>query len=226
LVIDPVVSDNIVYTIDRAVEHAVQAPALQADALLQALGKFGNFWGGPGLIYFAVVIIVVGVRIRRRALAESGLRGLEAVIFASAVSGLAKGLLGRERPFFSPGVPWHWNINHGWMDARYFSMPSGHTTASWAFASAICVVAAKFAPLSRWGVTTAALASACIAGFARLYTHQHWMSDVVVGTLLGASVGIAVATWHARNPGTFLDKVLPPATSVATSVATRAASIR
>jgi hypothetical protein len=50
LVIDPVVSDNIVYTIDRAVEHAVQAPALQADALLHALGKFGNFWGGPGVI--------------------------------------------------------------------------------------------------------------------------------------------------------------------------------
>ena len=220
--IDPAVNDNVVYNIDRAVELALQAPAMQADTILRALGKFGNFWGGPGLIYFAVVIIVVGVRMRKRALAESGLRGIEAVIFASAVSGLAKGLLGRERPFLSPGVPWHWNFNHGWVDARYFSMPSGHTTASWAFAAAICVVATKFAPLPRLGVTAAALTSACIAGFARLYTHQHWMSDVIVGTLLGASVGIAVATWHARNPGTLLDQVLPSASDVPT----RAASSR
>ena len=219
--IDPAVNDNVVYNIDRAVELALQAPAMQADTILRALGKFGNFWGGPGLIYFAVVIIVVGVRMRKRALAESGLRGIEAVIFASAVSGLAKGLLGRERPFLSPGVPWHWNFNHGWVDARYFSMPSGHTTASWAFAAAICVVATKFAPLPRLGVTAAALTSACIAGFARLYTHQHWMSDVVVGTLLGTTVGVAVATWHARNPRTFLDKVLPPATDVATHQASR-----
>ena len=209
--IDPAVSDNIVYAIDRAVEHALQAPALQGDAVLRALGKFGNYWGGPGLIYFAVVIIVIGVRLRKRALAESGLRGIEAVILASAASGIAKGLLGRERPFLSPGAPWHWNFNHGWVDARYFSMPSGHTTASWAFAAAICVVAQKFAPLPRLGVTTAAVASACIVGFARLYTHQHWMSDVAVGTVLGVTVGIAVATWHMRNPGSFLDKVLPSA---------------
>lgn len=208
--IDPAVVNNIVYRVDRAVELALQSPAMQADAILRALGKFGNFWGGPGLIYFAVMIIVVGVRMRKRALAESGLRGLEAVILASAVSGIAKGLLGRERPFLSPGVPWHWHFNHGWIDARYFSMPSGHTTAGWAFAAATCVVATTFAPLPRLGVTIAALASACIVCFARLYTHQHWMSDVVAGTLLGATVGISVATWHARNPGTFLDKVLPP----------------
>jgi membrane-associated phospholipid phosphatase len=211
-VIDPAVSDNIVYRVDRAVELAMQTPAMQADAILHALGKFGNFWGGPGLIYFAVVIIVVGVRTRKRALARITASIPRSPDSASAVSGLAKGLLGRERPFLSPGVPWHWNFNHGWTDARYFSMPSGHTTASWAFAAAICVVATKFAPLPRLGVTTAALASACIVSFARLYTHQHWLSDVVVGTLLGATVGIAVATWHARNPGTILDKVLPPAT--------------
>jgi membrane-associated phospholipid phosphatase len=210
LVIDPAATDNIVYVIDRAVEHALQATALQGDAVLRALGKFGNFWGGPGLIYFAVVILVVGVRMRKRALAESGLRGIEAVVFASAASGLAKGLLGRERPFLSPGDPSHWHFNHGWMDARYFSMPSGHTTASWAFAAAVCVVATKFKTVTRFSVTAAALASACIAGFARLYTHQHWMSDVAVGTLLGATVGIAVATWHARNPATFFDRVLPP----------------
>ena len=219
--IDPIVNDNFVYTIDRAVEHALQAPAIQGDAMLRALGKFGNFWGGPGLIYFAVVLIVMGVRLRKRTLAESGLRGLEAVILASAVSGLAKGLLGRERPFLSPGAPWHWNFNHGWMDARYFSMPSGHTTASWAFAAAICVVVTRFAPLPRLTVTAAVLTAAFIAGFARLYTHQHWMSDVAVGTLLGTTVGIAVATWHARNPGTFLDKVLPPSTDSAPGAASR-----
>lgn len=207
---DPAASDNFVYGIDRAVEHALLTPAMQSDAILHELGRLGNFWGGSGLIYFAVAIIVMGVRLRKRTLAECGLRGLEAVILASAVSGIAKGLLGRERPFLAPGEPWHWHFNHGWMDARYFSMPSGHTTASWAFASAVCIVVAKLTPLPRLSVTTVALASAIIVGFARLYTHQHWMSDVVVGTLLGATGGIAVATWHARNPGTMLDKVLPP----------------
>ncbi len=208
--IDPQLHDSFVYNLDRAVERAMTAPSLQLDSVLHAFGVAGNWWGGPGLIYFAVVITVVGVRWRKRALAECGVRGLEAVIVASAISGVAKGLLGRERPFVSPGVPWHWNFNHGWVDARYFSMPSGHTTAAWAFATAICIVAARFTSGTRLTVTIAALATAFIVAFARVYTHQHWISDVIVGAVLGGSVGIALTNWHVRHPGTMIDRVLPP----------------
>ncbi|MGN1004428.1 MAG: phosphatase PAP2 family protein [Oscillospiraceae bacterium] len=63
------------------------------------------------------------------------------------------------------------------------SFPSGHSTAAFAFASALW----RTAP-SRW-MKWAALAAAVLMGFSRLYVGVHYPSDVLVGVAVGLLAG-------------------------------------
>lgn len=63
------------------------------------------------------------------------------------------------------------------------SFPSGHSTAAFAFASALW----RTAP-DRW-MKWGALAAAVLMGFSRLYVGVHYPSDVLTGVLVGLLAG-------------------------------------
>jgi membrane-associated phospholipid phosphatase len=136
------------------------------------------------------------------------LRGAEAIAVASAVNGILKALAGRVRPFVTPDEPWHWWWNRGWSDPHLQSFPSGHTIATVAFAAAVSVAAVRFDSFQRLGIALAAFASALLVAFARLYTNQHWFSDVFVSVALGITIGLMLTRWHERNPRTAFDRTL------------------
>lgn len=200
-------SHGVIYDFDRALQQWLQAPSLQQSPMLQFIGKTFNWWGGPGVIWFAALCWLLGRALKRKHAAELGLRGIEAIAIGSAINGIIKGFAGRARPFVTPQEPWHWNFAHGWTDARYASMPSGHTMATFAFAAAVTMAAGR-APRTRWEIGTAAVASALLVAFARTYTNQHWLSDAMAGALLGSVTGIVLARWHNRHPGSAFDRVL------------------
>jgi membrane-associated phospholipid phosphatase len=199
---------NPIYRADAAIASVLQGTTLQQNELLHAVARAFNWWGGPGVIYFAAVLWLGGRALRRARISVVGLRGAEAIAVASAISGIVKGFAGRARPFVAPGEPWHWNFLHGWTDARYFSMPSGHTTASIAFAAAVCVTSARWPRPARITLTLGAFTAAFLVAFARTYTNQHWFSDVIAGAILGATTGMLIARWHERHPSTGFDRVL------------------
>ncbi|MDR2377650.1 MAG: phosphatase PAP2 family protein [Puniceicoccales bacterium] len=58
------------------------------------------------------------------------------------------------------------------------SFPSGHTAT--AFLSA-CFLLRRYGP--RWGVPMLLLA--CFVGFSRVYSHSHYLRDVLAGALIG-----------------------------------------
>ncbi|HET7132811.1 MAG TPA: phosphatase PAP2 family protein [Gammaproteobacteria bacterium] len=160
-------------------------------------------------------MIWLGARaLKRGRAALLGLRAAESMAVASALSGIVKGLAGRARPFVTPHEPWHWNFMHGWTDARYFSMPSGHTTATIAFAAAIAVASARWARPARVAMNLGAFSSTLLVALARTYTNQHWLSDVLIGALLGATTGVLIARWHERHPRTAFDRVMAGAAAV------------
>lgn len=203
---------NFLYDVDRAVAAAAQSPAVQANALLHAIGTVFNWWGGPGVIWLAAILWLGGRAFGRPRISLAGLRGAEAIAVASAISGITKGFAGRARPFVVPDEPWHWNFSHGWTDARYFSMPSGHTTATIAFAAAITVATARWSRPLRGAMIAAAFSAALLVAFARVYTNQHWFSDVLAGAVLGSSTGYLLTRWHERHPRTRFDRALLGAT--------------
>lgn len=200
--------DNLIYVADRALQRTLQQPTIQQNPTLRAAARVFDWWGGPGVIWCAALLWLGARALKRRRISELGLRGAEAIAVASALSGIVKGLAGRSRPFLVPGEPWHWDFAHGWTDARYFSMPSGHTTATFAFAAAISVVALTRRMAPRVALSLAAFTGAILVAFARTYLDQHWLSDVEIGALLGGATGFALALWHARHRDSRFDHVL------------------
>ena len=198
--------DNLVYVADRALQRTLQQPTIQQNPALHATARTFNWWGGPGAIWCAAILWLAARALKRRRISELGLRGAEGIAVASAISGIIKGLAGRSRPFLFPGEPWHWDFAHGWSDARWFSMPSGHTTATFAFAAATSVVAATWRPAPRVALILGVFTSAILVAFARTYLDQHWLSDVEIGALLGGTTGFALALWHARHPDSGFDR--------------------
>jgi membrane-associated phospholipid phosphatase len=197
-----------VYAADGAAQRVLQSSTLQQNSVLHATAAAFNWWGGPGVIWFAALLWLGARAARHRRISELGLRCAEAIAVSSAISGIIKGLAGRARPFVTPGEPWHWQFARGWMGAQYYSMPSGHTTAAFAFAAAASVALARGAPTQRNAMVAAAFLSALLVAFARMYSNQHWLSDEVAGVLLGASTGFVIARWHLRHPRSAFDRVL------------------
>jgi membrane-associated phospholipid phosphatase len=200
--------NNPVYDADRAVASLLQSAAFQQNPLLHAIGAAFNWWGGPGVIWCAALLWLGGRALKYRRVSLLGLRGVEGIAVASSLSGIAKGFAGRARPFITPDEPWHWNFLHGWTDARYFSMPSGHTTATFAFAAAVSTIAAHRKLPQRMPIAIAAFASALLVAFARTYTNQHWLSDVAAAALLGCTTGLMLTRWHERHGDSAFDRVL------------------
>lgn len=72
-------------------------------------------------------------------------------------------------------------------DGRFFnSFPSGHTTASFAYAT---IMSLHF----RWGWLW--FLFACIIGLSRILTNAHWWHDVTGGAALGYLIAIGLAKW-------------------------------
>ena len=167
---------SVVYALDARVQVLMRSSALQENGSARTVARAFNWWGGAGVIWCAVLLWLVARVARRRTLSLLGLRAVQAIAVSSALSGIAKGLGGRSRPFVAPGEPWHWSFAHGWTDARYFSMPSGHTTASFAFAMAVSAHLAGTSRARRGVVSALLILAAAGVGATRVYLNQHWLS--------------------------------------------------
>jgi membrane-associated phospholipid phosphatase len=76
------------------------------------------------------------------------------------------------------------------------SFPSGHMTATCALLSVLWIYYPRFRPL--YAACASALATALVAG------DYHFLSDVIAGSFLGASIGVGVASaWDAVRGGVY-----------------------
>lgn len=148
------------------------APAL--DKTLPRLTRAANksvLWTA-----IAAALGMVGGRFGRRAAA----RGLLSIGISSAIAnGPLKYVSRRPRPLIDD-VPVVRRLRRA---PRSTSFPSGHSASAFAFAVGASLEMPYLAPAL--GPLAGAVA------FSRIYTGVHYPSDVIVGSLLGATVGIA-----------------------------------
>jgi membrane-associated phospholipid phosphatase len=105
----------------------------------------------------------------------------KSLLHGYVVSQVLKRLFRRQRPYVEDGVD-HW-FNRG-SGTQYRSFPSGHSTAAWSVAT---VVAWKYKHKKVVPVICYSLAT--LVSLSRMTENKHWASDVVVGALLGYSIG-------------------------------------
>jgi membrane-associated phospholipid phosphatase len=100
------------------------------------------------------------------------------VIFSAFVTNILKYTIGRSRPIYlleqetDQFLPF---VNDDIY--RYNSLPSGHTTTAFAFSVALAIMMPKFRYLF--------LGLAALAGLSRIALQKHYLSDVLVGALIG-----------------------------------------
>ena len=133
----------------------------------------------------AGLLAASGLALQRRDFTRTSVQVMEALVYTKAITGIAKSVLNRSRPFTgaSPSTadPGAFDSAHGKL-----SMPSGHTARAFAVASVLAHKA------GRWYVSVPAYGAAASVGLERVRSGDHWLTDVMVGGALGYLIGQSI----------------------------------
>lgn len=200
---------GLAYLGDQGVRDAVRGSGPQGNQLLEGVAAFGNAWGQPGVVALGAAMWGGGLLAKQPTVAAAGLRAIEAVTVSGTVTALLKMTFGRARPYLSPTAPDDFRLFRGAeiTTGGYSSMPSGHTTAAFAFASAVTGEVRLRAPEHARTVGILTYGAATMTAYARMHDDRHWLSDVAVGAGIGTVTGWAITRWHATRPENPIDRV-------------------
>lgn len=120
------------------------------------------------------------------AMADITFHAAEAVFVGSLASQMIRGPLGRSRPHVSNFKDqYDFAPFKGFRDFDHRAFPSIHTASAFAVATIYTMETKRRAPGATWIVGPIAYALALGPGVSRMYTGQHWASDVLGGAFMG-----------------------------------------
>lgn len=158
--------------------------------LLDKLMVFITHLGDEGYLWIAVAVLMLFFRKTRKCGIMLGL-----VLVAGLVVGNLglKNLIARERPYVqNPKMLENLLIK----PLSSYSCPSGHTMSSVECATVI------FMFDKRYGIPAVIIAA--LIGFSRMYLYVHFLTDVLLGALIGVALGMLIYFIYQK----FLDKRL------------------
>ena len=161
----------------------------------------GRLFGAPGSIILGVALWAGGSLAKDNATASDGVRSLEAVAIGSIVTILVKRIVGRARPSASGSDARNFSWGRGFGGGKdYQSFPSGHTTAAFAFASAVTARVSKRSSSQASWIGPLLYGVASLTGISRAYDGSHWFSDVVMGAGIGTVTGLLLVRHLDHQP--------------------------
>lgn len=200
----------VAYHNDRGIARAFQRTDVQDNTSLRNTAAVFRNTGQPGVLLGGLSAYAIGRVTHRPALASAGLRVTEAIVVAGTLTGVGKVAAGRSRPFVTAGLN---SSDFKWWRGRregFTSMPSGHTSAAFAAASALAVEWRASWPASAKVAVPLLYTGASLVGLSRLYNDKHWASDVMAGAALGTLSGGVVARWGRAHPNNRVERWLLP----------------
>lgn len=201
---------------DSRIARGVARRSLQENSALRATAEAYALVNEKSL-FAAGAVTWAGARIARApATADVALHTTEAIFLSSAISTVARGALGRSRPFVTGDRDaFDYHYGRGFRELRYRAFPSIHASAAFSTAAALTSeMRHRRMPSARY-VGPALYAFAAGPGLARMYHGKHWASDVVMGAALGTFTGITVVRYTHSRPDNRMDRWLLGRTSAA-----------
>jgi membrane-associated phospholipid phosphatase len=196
------------YQVDGPVRDATAGDGSHDDRFHYTLEQIGDIYSYGGAVGVGGAMWVGGLMADNKTVATTGLRALEAIFSAGVVAKTIKGIAGRARPALPPHEPngFEWGRGFGVIDGEYESLPSGHATIVFAFASAVTGEVRRSAPQHLKKVAIASYGMAAITTYSRLHADEHWLSDLTLGAGIGLVSGWAVTRYHATRPENWVDR--------------------
>lgn len=181
-------STSVLFLVDPAVKEFVLSNQTKRNDNLFGIDRYYN---SRTESYAAIGLYFTGFIFRREKLRRTGLYATESIIIAQTITGALKYSFGRRRPYGGDDHL-YFRILKGNKE-KYKSLPSGHTSGAFAFATVI----AKSVDHPLW--KTFWYGSAAIVGMARIYHNVHWLSDTVLAGFIGYSVASYVVHFSDRK---------------------------
>jgi membrane-associated phospholipid phosphatase len=204
-------------TLDGSVAQMLQSSDVQASRPLRRTAEMFRAMGEPGALALTVSLYATGRLTGITGLARTGLQATEAILLAGAATELLKLSLGRARPNAPPRMddgelerPDADDFRPGKRHNSWASLPSGHTTAAFAAASAITAELHESKPRLARIAGPILYGSAALVGVSRMYSNDHWASDVLLGAAVGTFFGRKVVRYHHSRAGNWLEHFLIP----------------
>ena len=198
-----------VMQVDSRIARASQDSSLQKNRALQ------NIYDGFNLInekslFGAGVLVYAGARVAHaQSTADIALHATEAILISGAIGTVARGILGRSRPFVTADRDaFDYKTGKGFSELKYRSFPSLHSSAAFAGAAAVATEMRYRHARHRKVVTPLLYVLASGPGLARVYGDKHWTSDVVMGAALGVVAGNRTVRYTHGHPGNRVDRWL------------------
>ncbi len=134
--------------------------------LFTHLGDYGALW------IITAIVMLMFKKTRKAGIC------LAVSLFATAIIGnvILKNIFARLRPYIVQNFAIIISAPGG------YSFPSGHTSSSFAAATALSLHYKRYAPLF--------YAVAALIGFSRIYLYVHYPTDVLAGAIVGVAVAI------------------------------------
>jgi membrane-associated phospholipid phosphatase len=145
--------------------------------------EYGSGYFAAGL---PLAIYGTGLILRDKWIRETAMLMGTTILLTSTLTTVGKIGIGRARPYTGFGRH-EFKLFNAHED--FVSFPSGHTTAAFALSAVLAArIKNPWASIGLYGVATAAAVS-------RLYSHDHWLSDVVFSAAYTTAVANSVVRW-------------------------------
>jgi len=187
---------------DGLEERIARSGDTDGEGLDAAVADVGGVVGNGYLNYtLAVGTYLGGKAAGSPVAARIGLRTIESLAVANAVTSLFKVTMGRARPKVTEDSR---TFRFFEIEDDYRSFPSGHASQIFAIAGTLSRELGEGTPWVPW---VAYPTAAFVAG-SRVVGREHWVTDVISGTAVGVLASRLIGRLH--DPGTRLSGVVRP----------------
>jgi membrane-associated phospholipid phosphatase len=196
------------FPLDKSIARHLQHDTLQKGFVDKGATAF-ELLSVPGAYVIGPAIYLYGRYGHNAAAQDLGLHSTEAIVLATGITGVMKGLLGRSRPYVTnDSLPNDFSFGKGFTGEDRSSFPSAHTAVAFAAAASVTSELAHLWPGHTALVAPVLYGGATLVGVGRMYHDKHWASDVALGAGIGIFSGLKVVRFAHDHPDNYFDRLL------------------